>query len=166
MTIAGDQVSVSVSVSVERSVAFKVFTEEIDLWWRRGIAYRASGRAPGVLTLEPRAGGRLFEQYDGPEGPCVYEAGRVTVWNPPSRLAFEWRGTNFAPGETTPVEVDFAPTESGGTQVTLVHRGFAALRPDHPVRHGEPAAVFVRTFGMWWGSLLTSLREHAADRRG
>jgi len=162
MTIAGDRVAVEVLVDVEPAVAFEVFTTEIDMWWKRGIAYRASGRAAGILTIEPKVGGRLFEEYESPAGPRVHEAGRVTAWDPPSNLAFEWRGTNFAPDEVTYVEVTFARTESGKTRLTLVHRGFAALRPDHPVRHGQPAVEFIRRFGTWWGALLRAYREHAA----
>jgi hypothetical protein len=60
----------------------------------------------------------------------------------------------------THVLVTFAPTESGGTQVTVEHRGFAALRPDHPVRHGQEAPAFIRTLGMWWGDLMSALRVH------
>lgn len=62
------------------------------------------------------------------------------------------------------VELTFTRTESGRTQVVLVHRAFAALRPDHPVRHGESAEVFIARFGLWWGGLMTSLREHVRDR--
>jgi hypothetical protein len=163
-----------VLVDVEPPVAFEVFTREIDLWWRRGVAYRVAGRAPGTLILEGKVGGRLFEQYDGPAGPAVHETGRITAWEPPvvdaggvtsvGRLAFDWRAVNFAPGEVTQVEVTFTRTESGRTEVVLVHRGFAALRPDHPVRHGQPPAVFTARLGTWWGGLLTSFREHARDR--
>jgi hypothetical protein len=125
-----------------------------------------------MLVLEGRVGGRLFEQYEGPAGPAVHESGRITAWEPPpagaanarGRLAFDWRGSNFAPGEVTHVEVTFTRTESGRTQLVLVHSGFAALRPDHPVRHGEPPAKFIGRLGMWWGQLLTSFREHARDR--
>jgi len=60
--------------------------------------------------------------------------------------------------------VTFVGTDSGATQVVLVHRGFAALRSDHAVRHGEPSDVFIGRLGRWWGSLLSSLREHAAGR--
>ena len=160
--IAGDRVSVTVTVAVPPARAFAAFTEEIDRWWRRGLAYRVAGRRPGMLVLEPRAGGRLFEQYDGPtpgDGPRIHEAGTITVWDPPSRLAFDWRGANFQPGELTHVEIVFTPTEAG-TRLDLVHSGFAALRPDHPVRHGEPVPAFIRRLGMWWGDLLSSLREH------
>ncbi len=157
--IAGDRVSVTITVAVPPARAFAAFTEEIDQWWRRGLAYRVAGRKPGTLVLEPRAGGRLFEQYEGREGPRTHEAGKVTVWEPPSRLAFEWRGSNFEPGEVTLVEIAFEPTESG-TRLDLVHSGFAALRPDHPVRHGDPVAAFIRRLGLWWGDLLSGLREH------
>jgi len=163
--IAGDRVSVTVVVDADQRTTFDVFWRDIDLWWKRGVAYRASGRSktPGVLTLEPRVGGRLFEEYDA--GARVHEAGRVITWDPPAQLAFEWRGVNFAPGEVTVVEVRFSPTESGKTEVALIHRGFAALRPDHPVRHGKPVPEFIRDFGLWWGALMRALREHVvADR--
>ena len=162
--IEGDQVRVTVRVEVEPAVEFEVFTTEIDLWWRGGIAYRVAGRRPGMLVMEGKVGGRLFEQYEGPDGLRTHQAGTITVWEPPTRLAFEWRGANFQPDEVTFVDVTFTRTDSGATQLVLVHRGFAALRPDHPVRHGAPIDVFIGRHGRWWGSLLSSLREHAAGR--
>jgi len=158
--IEGDKVTVTVTVPVEPTVAFEVFTQETDLWWRRGVQYRVAGRKPGTIAFEPKVGGRLFEQYEGPAGTRVHESGRITAWQPPSGLEFEWRGSNFEVGEVTFVAVTFVATESGGTRVTVEHRGFAALRPDHPVRHGQAAEAFVRTLGMWWGDLLTALRLH------
>jgi len=163
MTIAGDTVRVTVTVGVEPTVAFRVFTEEIDLWWRKGIAYRVAGRRPGQIVLEPKLGGRVFEQYDSGAGPRVHETGTITTWEPPSRLAFSWRGSNFGPGEVTQVDIEFTPTESGGTKVALVHSGFAKLRPDHPVRHGEAADVFIARFGNWWAGLMMSLRDRLLD---
>jgi hypothetical protein len=70
---------------------------------------------------------------------------------------------NFAPGESTYVEVvfDAVPT---GTRVTVRHSGWAALRPDHPVRHGQQGPAFIRATGLWWGELMTSFREFAAER--
>lgn len=160
--IPGDQARVAVLVAVEPEVAFQVFTEEIDLWWRRGPQYRVSGKGRGIMCLEPRVGGRLFESIESRGGTRVVESGRVTAWEPPTRLVFEWRAVNFAPGETTEVEVLFDPSPSG-TLVTVTHRGWAAVRPDHPARHGLEVAAFVRMMGMWWGDLMTSLREHAAQ---
>ena len=111
------------------------------------------------MHLEGKLGGRIFEE--SAKAACCTSRGRITAWEPPAQLAFEWRGSNFKPGEVTFVDVTFTRTESGATQVQLVHHGFSALPPDHPVRHGEPPARFIARIGRWWGDLLTSLREHA-----
>jgi uncharacterized protein YndB with AHSA1/START domain len=155
----GDRATVTVRVSVPPERAFEVFTREIDLWWKRGPRFRFGGRSPGVLHFEPGVGGRLFEAVGEGAAARVHEAGRITVWEPPSRLVFSWRNANFAPAETTEVEVGFEAF-SGGTYVTVEHRGWAALRPDHPARHGLAGAEYSRELGLWWGQLLSSLREH------
>lgn len=158
----GDQARATVLVAVPPEVAFRVFTEEIDQWWRRGLKYRVAGGNRGFIHLEPRRGGRLYESFEVKGSTRVFETGTVTVWEPPWRLAFEWRGVNFAPGERTEVEVLFAPSPSG-TTVTVIHRGWASLRPDHPVRHGQDVPAFIRMMGLWWGDLMSSLREHVAN---
>jgi uncharacterized protein YndB with AHSA1/START domain len=164
-TPAGDRVNVSVFVAVTPDVAFEVFTQEIDLWWKRGPKYRMGGSARGTLHLEPQLGGRLFESYELDAGsPRLREVGRVTAWDPPARLEFEWRAINFAPDEKTVVEVRFEPSRNG-TMLRLQHRGFGALRDDHPVRHGRLGTAFGRMMGLWWGELMTSLREHVSDTR-
>lgn len=160
--IAGDQVRVQTFVAVPIRDAFEVFTLEIDQWWRHGPAYRIGGKHPGTLHLEPALGGRIFEQY-GPQGTALHEIGTITAWDPPAHFAFTWRGINFAPGQSTNVEVWFEAS-GDGTRVTLEHRGFASLPDDHPVRHGKDTRAFLRDFGMWWGGLLTSLRERAEAR--
>jgi uncharacterized protein YndB with AHSA1/START domain len=157
--IPGDQARAQVLVRVAPEVAFRVFHQEIDQWWRRGLAYRVSGRGRGVLHLEPGVGGRLFESIERSGGTRVVESGRVTAWEPPSRLVFEWCAVNFAAGEKTEVEVTFAPSSSG-TLVTVTHRGWSRIRPDHPARHGLEVPAFVRMMGMWWGDLVTALRRH------
>jgi uncharacterized protein YndB with AHSA1/START domain len=156
-----DRARVSVLVEVEPAAAFRVFTEEIDLWWRRGLKFRVSGKHRGVMHIEPRVGGRLFESIETARGEKIVDSGRVQAWEPPSRLAFEWRATNFAPDESTLVEVTFEPSPSG-TLVTVTHSGWSRIRPDHPARHREPPPVFLRNLGMWWGDLMSSLREHVA----
>lgn len=155
---AGDSVTVTVFVAVTPESAFEVFTREIDLWWKRGPKFRIAGRRRGSLYFEPGLGGRLFESFDADGGPRTFEVGRVTAWEPPARLQFDWRGVNFKPNEKTVVEVCFAASGEG-TLVTLQHRGWSALPADHPVRHGLVGAEFSRMVGMWWGELMTSLRE-------
>jgi uncharacterized protein YndB with AHSA1/START domain len=159
--LPGDQARVSVVVAVPPEEAFRVFTEEIDRWWRRGPRYRVAGQRRGIIHLEPRAGGRLFESFEAGAGTRVFETGRVTAWEPPARLVFEWRAFNFAPGEATEVEVTFAAA-AGGTLVCVTHRGWSQIRKDHPARHGLDVAPFIRTMALWWSDLATALREHVA----
>ena len=160
--MSADQVRVQVFVAVPPQDAFEVFTRETDLWWRKGRKFRASGKVPGILQFEPGVGGRLFETVELPSGTQVFETGRITVWDPPAHLVFEWRGINFAPGEKTEVEITFEEA-TDGTRVTLCHRGFAQLRKDHPARHGLPNAEFLRMMGLWWGELMTSFRMRSED---
>src|SRR5512143_925887 len=91
----GDRATVSVFVAVAPQAAFEAFTREIDLWWRRGPRYRIAGRRAGLLTFEPRVGGRLLETVETGAGPRAFEVGLITGWEPAARLEFEWRGVNF-----------------------------------------------------------------------
>ena len=104
--------------------------------------------------------GRLFERRSSEPQAPVLERGRVLVWDPPTRLAFTWRAGNFSPDENTHVEVLFESRDAG-TCVTLRHSGWAALRPDHPARHGRTGVATTYTIGRWWGELLSGLREQA-----
>jgi len=161
--MSGDSARISVTVAVPPPLAFSIFTDEIDRWWRRGIKFRHAGRRSGFLRIEPGVGGRLFESIDTDGGPQVFEVGRVRVWEPPSRLNFTWRNANYAVHEQTEVDVEFAPSASG-TLVTVTHRGLSALRADHPARHGKQGAEFSRMTGLWWGEQMSSLREACARR--
>ena len=157
----GDQARASVFVRVDVPTAFEIFTAEIDRWWRRGFRFRSSGRDPGTMVLERGVGGRVYERIERSGATEDVEIGRVLLWEPPSRFVLEWRAQNFAPDERTEVEVSFEPRREGAW-VTITHRGWAAIRPDHPARHGEAVDAFLRTMGLWWGDLLSSLRAHAA----
>jgi uncharacterized protein YndB with AHSA1/START domain len=147
-----------VLVKVPPVEAFRVFTEEIDQWWRHGKKYRV-GKDRSIIAIEPKVGGRMFEAFRTAERERVVETGSVLVYDPPTRLVLDWRAVGFKSGERTEVEVLFEPSPSG-TLVTVTHRGWAAIRDDHAVRHGEAAEVFVRSMGRWWGDLLGSLREY------
>jgi uncharacterized protein YndB with AHSA1/START domain len=159
----GDVAKVSVFVRVPPDVAFSVFTTETDLWWGKSPRYRRAANGPGQIGFECGPGGRLFETVELSSGPRTFDVGKILTWEPPARFSFEWRGANFAPYEKTLVEVTFEPSKDGKV-VTVRHSGFAALRDGHPVRHGLEGRAFSRRMGMWWGALMTSLREHVVDR--
>lgn len=163
MTKPGDAATVSVMVAVSPEDAWDVFTNEIELWWKRGPKFRIAGRNPGRLSIERGLGGRLFEIVELRSGPRMFEVGKVLAWDPPRHLLLEWRGVNFKPHEKTHVDVSFEALGEG-TMVRVRHSGWAALPDDHPARHGKVGADFSRMIGMWWGELMTSLREHSAAR--
>jgi len=158
-----DLVTVSVTVATDPATAFTIFTTETDLWWRSGPKFRIAGKQPGVVRFEPWLGGRFIEEVQSQTGPQLFTKGEITVWEPPERFQFEWRGVNFAPGESTQVQVVFEAVPTG-TRVTVRHSGWSTLPAEHPVRHGQDGTAFIRMMGFWWGDLMTSVREFAAKR--
>ncbi len=154
--MAADQAKVSMRVNARLEHAFEVFTRDINLWWQRGPRFRNAPGDQGLICLEPRPDGRVFESFRSDCAETVIEIGRITVWEPPHRLCFDWRNANFAPNEVTQVEISFA-AQGQGTLVTVVHRGWAQIRPDHPARHGQDDGAFLRSTGMWWADTLRSL---------
>lgn len=159
----GDFVKAVVSIRLPRERTFELFTQQIDRWWRRGPKFRASGMNRGLICIEPFVGGRIFESWNDGADESAFEIGRVLDWEPFDRLAFSWRGPNFAPRENTHVEVIFEAV-GDATRVTVIHSGWAAIRPDHPARHGLDIPAFQRMLGMWWGDQLGHLRLVASAR--
>jgi len=151
---------VSVRVDVPPPRAFALFVDEIDRWWRRGPKFRHAGGAAGVMRIEPRLGGAVTEAWTTSGETKSFELGRVTAWEPPLRLAFTWRNATFAPFESTDVDVAFTAM-GASTLVTVRHRGWESLRPDHPARHGQDDVALQRDVGLWWSELLSALRLHA-----
>ena len=128
-----DRVTVTTVVRTDPDAAFRIFTEEIDIWWKRGPLYRTGD---GALRFDA---GRLFQGDQA--------IGRVLAWEPGARLLLEWSGAPFRPGESTEVEVRFEAI-GGATRVTVEHRGWA---------RAEGAAEFRTTVALWWGALLPGL---------
>lgn len=147
--------SASVLVPLAPSAAFAAFTQDVDAWWKRGPAYRIRGDGP--LRFEPGIGGRFVQVVDPATGE-EWELGRIRVWEPGSRLVFDYRVPNFAADESTEVEVRFE-ARAGGTWVTVIHRGWEGLPQGHPARHGLGDAEVVRERAGWWMRQLRSLRR-------
>ena len=81
-------VRVTATVGVELEEAFRLFTEEVDAWWRRGPRFRPGIDRTGVLRFEGHVGGRFVEVFDEEAGD-VFVLGRIVTWEPASRLVFE-----------------------------------------------------------------------------
>lgn len=153
--------TVSVLVAVDPATAFAVFTEDVDAWWKRGPAYRFG--EGGVLRFEPGVGGRLVQVFDDATGES-WEVGRIRTWEPGRRLTFAFRIPNFAPDESTEVDVRFE-AEGEGTRVTLEHRGWEGLPMGHPARHGLDDDALAVERGQLWLLQLRALARCAARGR-
>ena len=85
---APNSMTSSVEVATDLHTAFTVFTEELDCWWIQGpINFFDAARAY-PKRIEPGVGGRIIELYDGDSGEGL-EVARITVWDPPARLAWQ-----------------------------------------------------------------------------
>src|SRR5262245_16118736 len=87
-TAAERSVTSEVQVPADPETAFKAFTEELDLWWVRGPINRWAGGGMAAMNCEPGIGGRVLEIYNKDSGDAL-ELGRITVWEPGRRLAWE-----------------------------------------------------------------------------
>lgn len=134
-----DAVTVSTVVGVAPAIAFQVFCEEIDRWWRRNPTYRRN--PDSVVRFVERPTRRLVEVT--PEG--TVDLGDVLRWEPPHLLRMSWRvPIGAVPESDTAVEVRFEP-DKAGTRVTIIHAGWIDLET------GGAAASVV---GLWWSNPL------------
>ena len=139
-------VLVALRVKASRERAFEVFVREIGLWWKPSTLFQTTPRAPGRLSFEEGEGGRLIETLDNGK---VFEIGRITAWEPPQRLAFNWRQASFPPDLDTEVEVRFEAVGEE-TRVSVDHRGFHRVPDPHAARHGMPDPVLLKYLAQYW----------------
>jgi uncharacterized protein YndB with AHSA1/START domain len=149
------RVLVALRVAATPERAFAAFTDDIGEWWRPNGLFQLTPAGPGLMAFEPGPNGRLVERHpDGGE----YEVGRITLWDPPAELAFQWRPASFSPEQTTEVHVRFEPVGEE-TRVVVEHSGWDAIAPEHAARHGFPLTVFLQREAEWWQALLRSLQS-------
>lgn len=149
-------VALRVPGSPER--VFRVFTEEVALWWRDDPLWRFTPKSPGTLAFEPPEGGSAGRFVERLPNGKVFEIGEITRWEPGQRLAFGWRQASFAPDQTTEVEVSFIAVGEE-TRVTIEHRGWDAIPPANAARHGMESPLFERRWGAWLRTHLIALGE-------
>jgi len=146
------RVMVSLRVAATSERAFEVFTRDIGVWWQSNELFRFTPRSPGSIALEAGEGGRFTETLTNGK---VFEIGRVTVWEPGSRLVLTWRQATFAADQITTVEVLFEAVGEE-TRITVIHSGWDSVPQDHVARHSFPDALFLRRHAEWWQQLLAA----------
>jgi uncharacterized protein YndB with AHSA1/START domain len=111
----------SFEVECPAAHAFDVWTKKIARWWPAD--HSVSGEDGLQVVLEGRAGGRIFERTaTGVE----FEWGEVTVWEPPTRLAYLWH-LRADRADATEVEITFVDQGNSTTRVEIEHRGWERL---------------------------------------
>ena len=84
--------------------------------------------------------------------------------------AYELAGEEFQLGSTQQLarilfeKLELTAGRKGKTGYSTDARVLRAIRDDHPARHGNVGPDFSRFLGLWWGELLTSLRESTSER--
>jgi hypothetical protein len=129
----------SFDVDCSAEHAFGVWTSHIDTWWPSD--HTVSGEAE-LVVLQSGVGGRIFERTsDGVE----HDWGEVTLWNPPTQLAYLWHlGADRA--AATEVEVRFVARGVATTRIEIEHRGWEQL--------GEAADQWRDRNRVGWDTLL------------
>ncbi|BBK34167.1 uncharacterized protein YndB with AHSA1/START domain [Stella humosa] len=151
--MSGAAIMVAVTVAAPPERAFALFTDEVDVWWQRGPAYRFRRGNDGTMRFDPGPGGRLVEAY--PDG-TLFEVGHIRDWQPGRRLAFSWRNPHHSGDEETEVEIEFKAVP-GGTRVVVRHSGWDRLNPGHPARHALADVPLMRMMGDWWRGQLAAM---------
>ncbi len=133
-----------VTVPASPEDAFRLFTEDIGLWWRRDTPYWNDRDRGMSVRIEPGVNGRFIEVYDLQSGSGM-EVGRVTAWEPGRRLELTWTQAGWPQGSSTDLEITFEPGDDGGTLVRLEHRGFERV----------PRAIdFIAGYDAGWKEVL------------
>lgn len=151
------KVYVALRVRALPARAFQAFVEEIGAWWRPNLMFQTTPR-PGRLSFEPGEGGRLIETREGGK---VFEIGRISVWEPPTRLAFAWRQANFPLDLQTEVEVRFEAV-GDETRVSVEHRGFDHMPADSAARHRFPDQLLLLRLAEFWRVQIAAVGDRLA----
>lgn len=109
----------STTVRSDARHTFDTFVRTIGAWWP-AVPFSAGQDRVRDVTLEQRAGGRVYETWaDGTE----LDWGELLAWEPPERFVMTWTGTPLP----TEVEFSFAALGPALTRVTVEHRGWEAM---------------------------------------
>ena len=135
--------TIALDLACSAAHAFIVWTTRIDSWWPTD--HTVSG-GPEEIVLQGHVGGRIFERTS--EG-VEHDWGRVTAWEPPTRLAYTWH-IGSGPETATEVEIRFRPQNDATTRVEIAHRGWQRL--------GDAATPARERNQHGWATLLPHFR--------
>jgi uncharacterized protein YndB with AHSA1/START domain len=142
-TLQPVQISVVVNVLPER--AWEAFTTEMTDWWP--VEHHSiSDPQPEQVVVEPRPGGEIYEV----KGDERHHWAWIRAWEPPRRIAVEWK-VDAEAAAATDWEAVFEP-EGDTTRLTLTHTGWERL--------GAEAAQSRKGYDEGWALVLGRYERH------
>ena len=109
-----EPLSIAFDVACSADHAFVVWTARIGTWWPAD--HTVSG-SPERVEMQCALGGRIYERTaEGVE----HEWGRVTAWEPPTRIAYTWH-LGADPRAATDVEIRFSAVGEARARITIEH---------------------------------------------
>ena len=135
---------------------FEVFVRTIGTWWPVQPFSAGQDRVRDV-TVEPRAGGRVYETWQ--DGTTV-TWGELLAWEPPERFVMTWTLTP-APTE---VELTFRALGPALTRVAVEHRGWEALTEEQLAQAcALPDGYYGGAYAAGWTRILARLATAVED---
>jgi uncharacterized protein YndB with AHSA1/START domain len=146
-----DTIKKELLVEASQATAFKVFSEQMDLWWPRT---HHIGKSPMTeQVLEPGPNGRWFSRHeDGSEA----NIGHVLQWEPYDLLVLAWKingDFQYDPELLTEVEVQFIPQGPKATTIKFEHKNLNRLT----------GAKAVESMDKGWGDILELYKNVAVQ---
>jgi uncharacterized protein YndB with AHSA1/START domain len=145
-----EPLKLSFDVACTPEHAFRMWTSRISTWWPSD--HTVSGQPGLEIVLRGGVGGRIYERTT--EG-IEHEWGEVTIWEPPTRLAYRWHLRQDR-ADAIEVEIRFLAQGAAATRVEIEHRGWERLGAAGEERRAQNRAG--------WETLLPHIR--AAITRG
>ncbi|MGZ8475428.1 MAG: SRPBCC family protein [Candidatus Limnocylindria bacterium] len=119
-----EPIRLAFDVACPPAEAWTAWTERIGQWWPAD--HTVSAEPELEVTLESGVGGRIYERTAGGD---EHDWGEVTVWEPPTRLAYLWHLKRDR-ADATEVEIRFTGLGADSTRVEIEHRGWERLGAD------------------------------------
>lgn len=148
-TISLTSIKKEFTVAATQETAFKVFTEQMDMWWPR--THHIGSADMTEIVVEPYVNGRWYSKHaDGSEANIGY----VSTYRPYDLFVLIWQiNGDFKcdPSLVTEVVTQFIPEGPKATRVRFEHKDL------HKLGNGKS----VESMNQGWGMIMELYKKHA-----
>src|ERR1700748_1297667 len=148
-TINLNTIKKDILVQASQETAFKVFTEQMDLWWPR--THHVGNCPMRELVLETKPSGRWFSKHEDDSEVTI---GYVQTYQPFDLFVLAWQVNSdfkYDPEVVTEIVIQFIPEGPKTTRVKLEHKDL------HKLGSGKT----VESMDQGWGMILGLYKTQA-----